>query len=154
MALFVLRQDDMDRSDFVLAVLTTAGGSVLTPVQVQKLFFVLDRRIPEAIQGPRFNFTPYDYGPFDADVYREIEGLADRGLGEVIRSGPFSMKTFRLTPEGQSKGEGLFKTFDSRSREFISNVSTFVRTRSFKDLVSAIYKAFPDMKVNSVFRES
>ncbi len=144
----------MNRSDFVLAVLTTAGGSALTPVQVQKLFFVLDRRIPEAIQGPRFNFTPYDYGPFDVDVYREIEGLAEQGLAEVMKPGPFSMKTFRLTPEGQRKGEGLFKTLDGTAQEFIGKMSTFVRTRSFKDLVSAIYKAFPEMKVNSVFRES
>lgn len=38
-------------------------------------------------------------------------------------------------------------------RGYIGKVSTFVRTRSFNDLVSAIYKAFPEMKANSIFRE-
>jgi uncharacterized protein len=48
----------------------------------------------------------------------------------------------------------LFKTLDGTAQEFIGDMSRFVRTRSFKDLVSAIYKAFPEMRVNSVFRES
>jgi hypothetical protein len=112
MAGIVLRNENMTRSEFVLAVLATAEGNALTPVQVQKLFFVLDRRIPEAMEGPRFSFTPYDYGPFDADVYREIESLAELDLAEVIKPGPFSMKTFRLTPQGQAKGDGIFAIRD------------------------------------------
>lgn len=153
MAGIVLRKNNMTRSEFVLAVLATAEGNALTPVQVQKLFFVLDRRIPGAIEGPRFAFAPYDYGPFDADVYREIESLAELGLAEVIKPGSFSMKTFRLTPRGQAKGDGVFSTLDDGTRAYIAKVSRFVRTHSFADLVSAIYKAFPEMKANSVFRE-
>jgi uncharacterized protein YwgA len=143
----------MERSNFVLAVLASTEGHALAPVQIQKLFFILERRIPDEIAGPHFAFKAYDYGPFDPDVYREVEALAEKGLAEVQQPGAFAMRTYRLTLKGQREGERLFRDFEPKTAEYIERVSNFVRTTSFADLVSAVYKAFPDMKVNSVFRE-
>jgi hypothetical protein len=144
----------MNRSNFVLAALSTAEGRAFTPVQVQKLFFVLDRNIPNALdEGEAFHFVPYDYGPFDSDVYRELEHWAYSGMAEVTQAGQFSMKTFRLTALGQREGERLLQELPERFQAYIREVSMFVRSLSFSDLVSAIYKAYPEMKANSVFRE-
>lgn len=142
----------MDRTDFVLAVLATAEGHELTPVQVQKLFFILDKRCADRVGGPFFDFAAYDYGPFDASVYREIERLADRGHAEVVRPTGFSMKTFRTTPAGYKRGAELLATLDVAVRDFAVKLTTAVRTMSFSELVSAVYREFPEMKANSIFR--
>ena len=49
------------RFDVVLAVMAAGGaGARYDPVRVQKLFFLIDREIPEFIDGPYFHFEPYD----------------------------------------------------------------------------------------------
>jgi hypothetical protein len=59
----------MDRSSLVLAALAAAGGNAaFTPVQVQKLLFLIDREAGRLVGGPHFDFLPYDYGPFDRAV--------------------------------------------------------------------------------------
>jgi uncharacterized protein len=144
------KMNDMQRADFVLAVLSTAKGAEFTPVQLQKLFFLLDQGTTETIGKPYFNFAPYDYGPFDSDVYRCLEELAGSSLLTIDYSS--SVRTYRLTSDGQRRGEALLLALPERLRDFASRCSDFVRQLSFTQLVSAIYKAFPEMKVNSVFK--
>jgi len=141
----------MDRSELVLASLSPAKGATHSPVQVQKLFFLIDKKIPDSMDGPLFDFQPNDYGPFDKAVYQELEGLAEAGLVELGYLG--RMQTYKLTPDGQTEGQRLVDTLPERARDFIKTASQFVRTLSFQQLVSAIYAAYPEMKVNSVFQE-
>jgi hypothetical protein len=70
----------MTRQEFMLAVLAAGNGEAHTPVQAQKLFFLLDRTVPAGIGGPWFNFQPHDYGPFDKAVYEDLRALAAKGL--------------------------------------------------------------------------
>ncbi len=144
--------EGMGRKDVVLAVLSTSGGTEWTPVQVQKMFFLLDKKIPSAMGGPHFQFHPYDYGPFDSDVYAEIEGLATLGLAHVARPSFGGMRTFMLTPEGQQRGQGALHRFQGDVADYVSRLSVWVRSLSFQQLVSAVYAEFPEMRVNSVFR--
>ncbi len=141
----------MNRRECVLAGLAVAEGAWHSPVQVQKLFFLLDRNIPGLIGGPHFDFRPYAYGPFDSAVYQQLESLARDGQVEVNRSG--SWREHRLSESGQKQGEELLKPLDPTARDYINRVSEFVRNLSFSQLVAAIYKAYPDMRCNSVFQE-
>jgi hypothetical protein len=142
----------MDRRDLILAALSTADGSAWTPVQVQKLFFLIDMRAAKLVGGPFFHFTAFDYGPFDPAVYDVIEGLAVEGAAVVDRP-PFGMKTFSVTSEGVTRGRALMDLLHPAARKYVQELSSWVRQRSFKELVSAVYKEYPEMKVNSVFRE-
>lgn len=142
----------MNRKEIVLAAMAPAKGRTHTPVQLQKLFFLIDRKVPDKVAGPHFDFQPYDYGPFDKDVYTVLETLAAEALVEAADTGR-SWKMYSLTPDGQRKGEELLGSLDPTTKDYIERLSTFVRSLSFPELVSAIYKAFPAMKVNSVFRE-
>jgi uncharacterized protein len=142
----------MNRNELVLAVLAAGNGAIHTPVQIQKLFFLIDRKLA-GIGGPFFNFIPYDYGPFDKDVYRAVEALSEGGDAEIIRNPCLSLNEYRLTPEGQKKGELILNSLDSNNSDFIKRLSEFVRSLSFAELVSAIYQAYPEMKANSVFKE-
>ena len=140
----------MKRRNLMLAAMSVANGEVHTPVQVQKLFFLIDKEIPKLVSGPHFDFKPYNYGPFDQDVYRELELLATAGLVELVPQSTWS--SYRLTQEGQSKGDKYFGVLKPKASEYIAEASKFVRSLSFTQLVSAIYKAYPKMRERSVFQ--
>jgi uncharacterized protein YwgA len=150
MNVFTLGGNRMDRSNLVLAILSASNGAAHTPVQVQKLFFLIDRKIPEFIGGPLFQFLPDDYGPFDKTVYRVLEDLSRQGFVEIEQSG---MKRYRLTSDGQQRGQHILNTSLSAVSSYIRDLSSWVRALSFAELVSAIYKEYPDMRANSIFRE-
>lgn len=140
----------MTKREVILAALAPAKGAAHTPVQVQKLLFLIDKEASHLVGGPFFDFTPYNYGPFDKRVYKEIEALAGEGLAVVNEEG--NARSFGLTPTGQSIGDTLLNTLHPNAQKYIREVSEFVRRLSFSALVSAIYKRYPEMRVNSVFR--
>jgi hypothetical protein len=140
----------MERGDLVLAAMAPCGGYRFTPVQMQKLLFLIDRQIPEHVGGPHFHFEPYHYGPFDRAVYQELEKLAVRGLVAIDQSS--APRTFALTAEGEAWGRAALNTLSVPGQDFVRRAATFVRDQSFSSLVSAIYKAFPEMRANSVFQ--
>ena len=144
---------NMDRDKFMLAAMSPAGTGFFTPVQVQKMFFLFDKNISDKLRGEFFNFTPYDYGPFDVDVYRELEELENEGLVEIQDLYPtLSPKRYRLTDDGLSVGAEIFKSFDDFIQKYILDVVEFVRSMSFAELVAAIYEFYPEMAVNSTFK--
>ena len=142
----------MDRNSVILAALAPSRGKFLTPVQIQKLLFLIDRNVPEKIQGPHFDFQPYHYGTFDKSIYSLLDELAEKKLIQIIETG-CSWKKYGLTPEGQSIAESYLNSLDEKTRAYIQRLSNFVLALSFEQLVSAIYKAYPEMKQNSVFKE-
>ena len=101
----------MDRKELVLAAMSPARTSPFTPVQVQKLFFLLDERATKGIGGRRFNFKPHHYGPFDKEVYDELEALANEGSVEVIEVGRAGLRTYRLTEQGYERGQDAIWRF-------------------------------------------
>lgn len=139
----------MERSDLVLAALSTSSEG-WTPVQVQKLFFLLDRRLGDQLGGPHFNHTAYDYGPFDASVYRAIQALVPKGLTRVDQP-PFGMRTFAVTPEGAVRGQEILNGLPPQLAAYIRDLASWVRGLSFRQLVTAVYRDFPEMAANSVF---
>lgn len=140
-----------DRRDFVLAALTPGVGADHSPVQVQKLFFLIDRNIPELIGGPLFSFHPYNYGPFDQAVYQELETLAHEGAVELVAHATW--KNYRLTPAGQRCGDDVLAGLPPKAQDYISRANKYVRSLSFTQLVAAIYRAYPEMRANSVFQD-
>jgi hypothetical protein len=141
----------MDRREIVLAGLSVGNCDLFTPVQVQKLFFLIDKNIAEKINGQTFfNFEPYNYGPFDKKVYTTLEELATEGHVEMIPQG--SWTSYRLSDKGKKEGARILGSLSPKEQEYVSNVSQLVRKLSFSQLVSAIYKAYPEMQVNSAFQ--
>lgn len=142
----------MNRDDVILSALAAGGeGATYSPVQVQKLFFLIDREAYQLVGGPHFNFRPYDYGPFDRTVYDTLESLAARNLASIYSSDKY--RTYGLNPNGFAQGTERLREMPQNAQKFISEISHWVRNLSFEQLVAAIYNAYPDMKVNSVFRE-
>jgi hypothetical protein len=142
---------NMTRKELILASMATCCGHTYTPVQLQKLLFLLDERASADLGGPHFDFKPYHYGPFDKAVYDELDILEQQGLVEVIREPHLKVRKYRLRPGGAEQGVQELEKLDPKTKDFVHKLSEFVRNASFPQLVSAVYEAYPAMRVNSVF---
>lgn len=139
----------MTRREIVLAALAAGDGERHDPAEMQKMMFLIDEKIPEDVDGPHFNFKPYNYGPFDKAVYEELEASAVDGLVEIVPTNRWS--EYALTERGLEEGNALLDELPDETRRYLRTLSDFVRSLSFDQLVSVIYRNFPEMRENSVF---
>ena len=141
------------RQELVLAALTAGqSNSELSPVQAQKLFFLIDKNVADAIGGEQYNFEPYDYGPFDSAVYSDLDWLSvpEEGCVEIVRSGRY--RTYRLTERGRQIGQQRLDQLNAETRDYFGRAKDWVKRLSFQGLVRAVYQAYPEMRANSIFR--
>lgn len=142
----------MNRRDLVLLALAAGGeNATFFPVQVQKLFFLIDSEASKFMDGhPYFNFKPYDYGPFDRAVYDVLRELSLKGMVEIDRSGHY--RKYILTKQGYEEGSEKLKKLPDNVEAFVIKAAEWVRSLDFQQIVAAIYKYYPDMKTKSIFR--
>src|ERR1700704_660608 len=99
----------MDRRELLLAVLAAGRGKAFNPAQVQKTVFLISTNLPNLVhRGGEFNFVPYNYGPFDKNVYVEAERLRDEGLVTIVPSENGRWMTYAASNDGIRRGEGIF----------------------------------------------
>lgn len=144
------------RQKMVLAGLSAVPDSSFEPVQIQKLLFLMDENVADEMNGKQFAFEPYDYGPFDKAVYTELEALRKRGLVDItsqLSSLSVTPRTYSLTYAGQRQGEEVIASLPDYVQKYLRKLSEWVRSLSFAELVGAVYRAYPDMRANSIFQE-
>ncbi len=135
-------------NDLVVAAMAAGGHqTVYNSVQVQKLFFLIDREMAELVGGPHFNFKPFHYGPYDGKVYDVLRLLADRNLVKVAQKDAFSIYT--LTAQGQQWGKQVLTQLGPAIQDILTQCARWVRAQSFRSLLIAIYMRYPDMAENS-----
>ncbi len=143
-----------ERSDWLLAALAAAGTHGLTPVQLQKSLFLLGERRRAAVGSPFYDFAAYDYGPFSRAVYEDADRLSVQGLLEVDASIGRRVRTYRITPAGVAREAATRPSLDPAGLEYVARVVSWSQSLTFEQLVKAVYEAFPEMKANSVFRDT
>lgn len=141
------------RQKIVLAALAADRGAAFAPVQVQKLFFLMDAKLADILGGKQFAFEPYDYGPFDRAVYVELECLAKRGLASIAEIQSGERRRYSLTNAGQSEGELQLKKLPEEITTYLATLSSWVRSLSFAQLVGSVYRAYPEMRAHSIFQD-
>ncbi|HMF13229.1 MAG TPA: hypothetical protein VKE94_13020 [Gemmataceae bacterium] len=142
----------MTRSDWNLLVLAAASGERLQPVHLQKILFLLGENCPRTTGSSYYRFAPYHYGAFDADVYRDAERLESQGLALMWRV-PGGWKEYAVSPAGLTRARELEARLSPAVRRYVQQLVNWARGLSFGDLVSAVYKAYPWTKANSIFRK-
>ena len=140
--------------DWLLLVTHLAHPRALQPVQLQKALFLLDRKLSSMQKGTDriYSFEPYDYGPFDAAVYGDAEALSHEGLMEIQLQPGQTYRRYAITPTGQTAGGAIAGRLDPGVLDYARALVDWVQRLSFNELVSAVYKEFPEMKARSVFR--
>lgn len=142
---------DLRRADWTLLALAAAEGAPLTPVQLQKTVFLLSQAAAKTLGEQLYQFAPYDYGPYDASVYRDAESLEGQGLVSVTRDGRW--RVYAATPAGVDRASKIAAQVPPTLLDYLRSVVKWARGLSFQDLVRAIYKDYPEYRVNSVFKD-
>jgi uncharacterized protein len=138
------------RQKIVLAALSVLPEAKFAPVQVQKIFFLIDQNVAEEIGGRQFNFAAYDYGPFDKTVYDELAVLQTQGYVKIENGD--TVRKFSLTQLGLTEGGKTLSVLPKRSGDYLRAIVPWAHRLSFSQLVGAIYKEYPNMRENSIFR--
>jgi hypothetical protein len=142
----------LPREQIALVILSLANGEPFTPVQIQKALFLADDKASGAFSS-RYDFQPYDYGPFDRQVYSDIDELAQNGMAQINQQPGARWRTYSASVVGIDLGQHYAERLTDEQRAVLEKIVQLVRSLSFNELVSAIYRAYPPMRARSVFRE-
>ena len=142
----------MQRIDWNLLAIACAEGKYLSPAQLQKILFLLQKNY-HTVLGSTYQFEAYYYGPFSVEVYKDAEKLEEMGLVHISRT-LGGWKMFAATPQGLERARELSKTANPKGLEYLRKVVAWALNLSFQDLVRAVYDAYPEMKANSIFQAS
>ena len=142
----------LKRIDWPLLALSFSPDAALSPVQIQKVLFLVEQNLrPSRGDGDEYyTFKPYNYGPFDVRVYEDLAGLRWKGLVEEFQA-PGSPRNYRLTSRGKEAAVEARDRASSGAVAYLSKLSPWARSLSFAQLVRKIYELYPDYKVASVF---
>lgn len=139
--------------DWTLLVIAAAGGKSVSPVQLQKTLFLLSRNLSaKDLQVDRlYSFEPYDYGPFDYAVYHDAEKLEAEEQVTIDQAGS-RFRSYRATSTGLEQASRLRAKLSPITTGYLDKIVGWVSNLTFNQLIEAIYKAYPEMAKNSVFR--
>jgi len=143
----------MKRRDWTLLVLAVAEGKPLTPVQLQKVLFLIGQNVPQEHRPEFYDFVPYDYGPFDVTVYQDAESLQKDGLACIRPVPGRQWSEYAATRAGLEVAERIKKSLAPWITKYIQALVEWASNLSFQEIVRAIYKAYPAFKKKSVFQE-
>lgn len=142
----------MERKDWALLVIAAAQGASITPAQLQKCLFLLGRERSEQVGDDFYDFQPYDYGPFDALVYRDAEKLAEEDLVVISCPPRRGWSEYAATLKSSERVKQLADNLPAGLGDFIGEKVQWAMSLSFAQLVHAIYQQYPSFAVNGVFR--
>lgn len=140
------------REMWPLMALTFAPNGELSPVQMQKALFLMTEQAGEALGDKPYEFVPHNYGPFCAEVYRDIDALNAKGRMGFLPNHSRPWNSYVLTSEGRETAGAALDKLDPQIRGFLRSVVEWVAELDFPDLLRAVYDKYPDYAVNSVFR--
>lgn len=141
----------LDQQDVVLLIAAGADGPFrLDPIRVMKgCFLVSQRGAPE--WQTLFNFSPYDYGPFDSTVYRARDALLAHGL--LVDDGSTRYGAYALTRDGHAAAQRLRDLIGPANADWFAQIGRYVTSKSFTDLLDEVYAAYPTFATNSLYRQ-
>ncbi len=139
----------IQRSDAVLmAMATCRRGTLFERVRLQMLLFLIDREIPDAVDGPHFRFRPDRYGPFDPAVFETLEELTEKGL--VSSRVDESWRACALTESGLEAGAAALRGLPAETRAYLTEAARWILSLRFLRLLAALCDRYPDIATETV----
>lgn len=143
---------DLNRHEWPLVALGCAPDGKLTPIQMQKALFLIKMEAAQRLHGEFYNFVPYNYGPFDSTIYKDVARQeAERNI-MTQRAGE-RWDAYFITAQGKAKASELMARMDPDLRNYLDAVVKWVKERGFAELLNSIYHKYPSYAVNSVFNK-
>lgn len=143
----------MKAQDWTLLAIAAGKGRTLTPVQLQKSLFLLSKEYPELLESGFYQFTPYNYGPFDVRIYGDAERLSGEGLVELQVVTGRRWNEYSVTSNGADRAAALRREAPPEALAYLDRVVAWAKSLSFQQLVRAVYQKYPEYRANSVFQD-
>jgi uncharacterized protein YwgA len=137
--------------DWLLLLFDGAQGP-LDRVRIQKCLFLFAER-SKAPAAEKYEFVPYHYGPFSFDVYPDLDGLVAQGLLRAELEPGATSPRYSLTGSGARAVEELRRSTLPDRVDLLRSLRDWVTERSFRTLLSDVYRLYPQYAVNSVFQK-
>ena len=134
------RRNVMKKVALLLAALASGKRASHSVAQVQRILFLIDRNIPEAIDGPAFRFALRDRGPFDPRVCTLLEELTTDGFAAFGSDSHGNVVT--LTASGREFGEELLKEIPESTVDYMRRALDFVASSSTRVLFHIAHTSF------------
>jgi DNA-binding PadR family transcriptional regulator len=140
------------REDWLLLFVGLPGGDFCSDqIRVMKGMFLFSKEGPGVVRD-LYSFTPYDYGPFDTQVYRDLDTLEVQGFVRVEPIQGTSRHVFRLTAKGEQRMVQLLGEAPGAAVDVLGDIKKLVTSRSFLDLLRYVYEKYPAYASQSVVR--
>jgi len=144
----------MKKKDWIFIVLNCSKDKTLSPVQLQKSLFLLKYMNPDTFSNNFYNFIPYHYGPFCLQIYEDADFLKSKNLININTNIIGRWKIYSINDKGLKYVDILKKKIKPEVYDYALEIVEWIKSKSFSQLISAIYKQFPEFKVNSVLKGS
>src|ERR1044072_290195 len=135
------RRSLVNRRDWLLLALAHRSGKPLSPAQIQKSVFLMSEEAKGHMGTGFYKFVPYNYGPFCKDIYDDIDRLSFENFATTVSAD--RRRVFVATPEGVKHAKSIAKEADVDALDSLRNVIDWAASKSFPDLVRAIYAKYP-----------
>jgi len=138
----------LTRTDWLLRFIAGAEGydGWIDRIRIMKGMFLFQAEAP-APPEVNYRFQPYDYGPFTAEIYRDLEALIENGHVLDLPGG----KSYRATQQGRDHLSNL--QFPPKPLEGLINMRVEVSDLNFRDLLKRVYSAHPESARRSVAKD-
>ena len=143
----------MKKKDWILVALNCSEDKTLSPVQLQKSLFLLKHMNPDAFSENFYDFIPYHYGPFCLNIYEDADLLKFNDMININVNMIERWNIYSITDKGTKYADNLNKQIKPELYDYTLKMVKWVKSKSFSQLISTIYKQFPEFKVNSVFKD-
>ncbi len=137
----------------LLLLILVAGGEtrkynepVAGRTKLMKELFLLQQRDKKV--APRYDFKPYDYGPFSQQIWSDLEELKVRGL--IDSENLYPGETYFLTPRGVAVARVLWSHEDPKTLERIFDIKVRFNRMPLSQLLSYVYSSYPQYASKSV----
>jgi uncharacterized protein YwgA len=143
----------MSRRDWLLLFLGFKGadGAALDPVRVQKGMFLFANEAG-APPAERYEFEPYNYGPYSFDLRSDLGQLVREGLATAEPVPGYTWSRYKLTGDGMAKAKDLRDKAPRKFARKLFEIKQSVTSQSFNALLRDVYDRYPEFAANSIFR--
>jgi hypothetical protein len=124
-------------------VLSFAEGAALTPTQIQKALFLIQQNLPESAPArPKYDFVPYQHGPYAPQVNIDAYDLVMEQFAQATR-GQHQTVTYRLTMAGSLHALTLRCDIGADAAARVQQIASWVRGTSLDTIVREIGRQYP-----------
>jgi uncharacterized protein YwgA len=130
-----------NRKDYLLLFVSLPGGRYgLDRIRLMKgMFLFAQSNLVGARE--RYEFQPYDWGPFSRDIYRDLDALQEGALLAAFPEGS-RYAEYRVTELGRQQTERLQRSLPAQITDCLAEIKVTVTSKSFLELLEYVYERY------------